>query len=179
MLKKVMLLTGLLILAACTTPAYQGITVTSPSAGSTSPGLAEQLATGTIRSFEVSAQQIPAFLGPIIVSNFSVALAERGLQPVSSDGDLVVSLRYEQSDIESEVLHDSFDEQLAEGGETRFNARIVAEFRQRDSSRLLWQGHIQRLHTVSPGEYMHTGRASVALLSAFRDLLQDIPEVTP
>jgi hypothetical protein len=35
------------------------------------------------QSFSVSTANIPAFLDPIITSNFSVAMASKGLQPTS------------------------------------------------------------------------------------------------
>jgi hypothetical protein len=46
-------------------------------------------------------------------------------------------------------------ERIAEGGETRFIARIVVEIR--------------------AGDYMHMGPASGAFLAAFRELLMDYP----
>lgn len=60
------------------------------------------VARSTLTSFHIIADQIPAFLGPVIISNFSLAMAE-------------------------------------------------------------------------PGDFMHTGRASVSFLEAFRELLADNP----
>ena len=71
----------------------------------------------------------------------------------------------------------SLDEQLADGSETRFVARLVTEFRLADQEDIAWQGRIERLHSVSLGEYMHTGRASQELLAAFRDMLQSYPVI--
>jgi len=39
----------------------------------------------------------------------------------------------------------------------------------------VWSDSIQRIHTVSPGEYMHTVRASIALLVSLNELLQGYP----
>lgn len=39
------------------------------------------------------------------------------------------------------------------------------------SGKMVWSGSIQRTHTVSPGEFMHTDRASIALLDSFMELL--------
>lgn len=129
----------------------------------------------TFETFEVVAQDIPAFLGPLMVSNFSVALAERGLAPVDSGGDVVVTLRYEQQDLSDPVDVDSFDERIESGGDVRFIAKMVVEMRAAGSDEIAWSGTIQRVHNIGPGEYMHTGRASLALLESFMALLESYP----
>jgi hypothetical protein len=131
----------------------------------------------SFESFEVKAVDLPAFLGPIIVSNFSVALAERGLQPVISGGEAIAILRYIQEDLTTAQQHDDFEERIDVGSDTRFVARIAVEIRQAGSQDIAWAGSIQRLHTIRPGDYMHTGRASVAFLDSFRELLQDYPQL--
>ena len=162
------LLLLLCCLSGCQSQEYLGITLTPP-ADASRPELSD------IRSFEVRSVELPVFLGPIMVSNFSVALAERGLQPVATGGDALVTLRYVQSNLTQDQRLDGFDERMGSGGETRFVARIAVEFRRPGESEVIWQGSIQRLHSIQPGDYMHTGQASVALLAAFRDLLQDYP----
>jgi hypothetical protein len=124
-------------------------------------------------SFAVSAVDIPAFLGPLMVSNFSVALAARGLQPVMEDADLDVVLKYVQTNLIQGNAKDDFDESLSPGGDVRFIAKIVVEIRDADSGEMVWSGSIQRTHNVSPGEFMHTGRASISLLDSFIELLVD------
>lgn len=147
---------------------YLGVSVTPADPGSVP----------AFRSFEVEAQALPAFLGPIIVSNFSVAMAERGLQPVSQGGDAVVTLRYVQDELATSETDDEFGGQTDPGANARFMARVVVEIRGNESSEIVWSGSIQRLHTIRPGDYMHTGRASVALLEAFRRLLSDYPALS-
>ncbi len=158
-------LLSFLLLSGCATN-YLGISV--------SPG--EQARALKVTSFEVQTEKLPAFLGPILVSNFSVALAERGLQPVASDGDAVVTLRYVQEDLTIEQGHDAFDERIDQGSDTRFVAKVEVEINAASTGELIWAGSIQRLHSIRPGDYMHTGSASVALLEAFRDLLSDYPD---
>lgn len=126
-------------------------------------------------TFHVIAEDIPAFLGPLMVSNFSVAFANAGMQPVLENGDLEVTLRYEQTDLEPEVEHDDFDERIATGDAMRFIARIAIEARDAETGELVWAGHIQRLHDVGPGDYMHTGVASIAVYEAFTKVLEDYP----
>ena len=92
MLQKITALLIVLLLAGCVSTGYQGITVARQDTA-----LSETARQGT--SFQVIAEHIPPFIGPIIVSNFSVALAERGLQPVSSGADLIATLRFESEDL--------------------------------------------------------------------------------
>ena len=158
------MLLPLLMLSGCATN-YLGISVTQP----------ESASQPVFESFEVYAEELPAFLGPILVSNFSVAMAERGLQPVVKDGDAVVTLRYVQETLRREVEQENYEERIDQGGEARFVARVVVEIRAAGADEIVWQGSIQRIHSIRPGDYMHTGRASVALLEAFRDLLSDYP----
>jgi hypothetical protein len=154
---------AILVLAGCTT-VNQGITV----------GSGEESSLAGVRTFEVNAVNMPAFLGPIVASNFSVAMAERGFQPVGENGDAVVTLRFEQDDIGQERQRDSFDEQIDQGGDLRFVARVVADLMVKNTGSTIRLGSIQRMHTVMPGDYMHTGRASIALLQSFREMLSDI-----
>ena len=126
-------------------------------------------------TFSVEAKNIPAFLGPIMVSNFSVALAARGLQPVESDADLLVRLSFEQEDLTAPRPGSGFDERISPGGDVRFVARMVIEAHDTKSGELVWSGGVHRLHDVSPGEYMHTGRASIDLLDASSRALSQFP----
>ncbi|MCB1647225.1 MAG: hypothetical protein KDI36_17315 [Pseudomonadales bacterium] len=126
-------------------------------------------------SFTVTTTDIPAFLGPLMQSNFSVAFANHGLQPVTEEGDLAVELKYVQENLSVPVEGDTFDEHIASGDSLRFVARIVINIREKDSDDIIWSGHIQRIHDVGPGEYMHTGVASIALLDAFTEVLKGFP----
>jgi hypothetical protein len=135
------------------------------------------------KTYEINPELLPAFLGPVLVSNFAVALAEKGYEPVVDRGDAVVTLRLVQEQIGKDASHgasksaadDAFAERIAEGGETRFIARFVVEIRAKGESDIQWQGSVQRLHTIRAGDYMHMGPASGAFLAAFRELLTDYP----
>ncbi len=163
-IRKSGLLVLVLILTACTSnPSGIGTHVISCCANR------------SYETFDVTAVDIPAFLGPLMVSNFSVAFAGRGMQPVSDGGDLNVILRFEQVDLARPEIRDDFDERISPGGEVRFIARIIIDMKDAKTGETVWSGSIQRTHDISPGEYMHTGRASVALLDAFSALLMDYP----
>ncbi len=164
MIRYALILCFVVLVSACTSTG-SGITTTTNAC----------CANADYQSFTVEAVDIPAFLGPLMVSNFSVAFASHGLQPVQQDGDLQVLLRYEQTDLSESVEHDDFDERIEGGGEVRFIARMVVDMKDPATGDTVWSGSIQRIHDVSPGEYMHTGRASLALLEAFTLLLEDYP----
>jgi hypothetical protein len=154
---------AILILAGCTT-VNRGITI----------GAGGESSLAGVRTFEVNAVNMPAFLGPIVASNFSVAMAERGFQPVGENGDAVVTLKFEQDDIDQERHRDDFDERIDQGGNLRFVARVVVDLTVENTAGMIRLGSIQRMHTVRPGDYMHTGNASIALLQSFREMLSDI-----
>jgi len=163
-----MKLTPLLFLAVfltgCTTH-YLGIGVSEP----------ETPLSHTFQSAVVQAEDMPAFLGPVLVSNFSVALAERGVQPVMADAEAVITLRYVHKDLSVPFDRDDFGSRIDQGVDSHFVAQVVAELRATGSDEILWTGSIQRIHNIRPGDHMHLGRAYVALLNAFRDLLSDLP----
>ena len=62
------------------------------------------------------------------------------------------------------------------GDSQRFVAKIITEIHETGANKLVWSGQLQRIHDVAPGEYMHTGKASVALLEAFTRVLKDFPQ---
>lgn len=126
-------------------------------------------------TFSVVPQDIPAFLGPLMVSNFSVAFANHGMQPVPSEGDLMVVLRYEQVNLSPDRSRGDFEERIGTGDSMRFIARIAIEMRDPETEAIVWSGHIQRLHDVGAGDWMHTGNASQAILQRFTDVLAEYP----
>jgi hypothetical protein len=120
----------------------------------------------------VVAEEIPVFLGPLMASNFSVALSHHGLQPVARDPDLVVALRYVQNNLKQHRQRNDFEERISTGDSERFAVRIRIEFRDATTKELVWSGYIERIHDVGPGEWMHTGRASVAIYDSFVEVLK-------
>ena len=125
------------------------------------------------RTFTVVTDAMPGFLEPVMLNAFGTAFTAEGLQPVAENGDVSVVLRYEQDDLTEVQVRDDFSERTAPGGDVRYLARVVIEMT--DGEKLVWAGSIQRTHTVSPGEYMHTGEASTALLTAFQNVLKGYP----
>lgn len=131
---------------------------------------------GAYETFEVKAERIPAFLGPLVVSNFSVAMAQHGYQPVEEKGDLVAILRYEQINLsDTEDRADAFAEPLGMDAEQRFIARIAIDLQDATTGESVFTGYVQRLHDIDAGEWMHTGVASRAIYLAFDEVLADLP----
>lgn len=127
------------------------------------------------KTFTLETEQVPGFLEQLLKSNLSTVLAIKGLQPVSENADLNVTLRYEQDDLAMAERHDDFDERVSEGGDVRYVARIVVSMTS-TAGDVVFQGSVQRIHEISPGEYMHTGRASSAIFAAFQQMLAGMPE---
>lgn len=147
--------------------------VNDASAETRSDGASSSQDVTVYETFVVMAEEIPAFLGPLMVSNFSVALSHHGLQPVVSEPDLVVTLRYVQNNLTRHRQRDDFEERISTGDSERFAARVAIEFRDAITKDVVWSGHIERIHDVGPGEWMHTGRASVAIYDSFVEILKD------
>lgn len=134
----------------------------------------------TYRNFHIEAQDIPAFLGPIIVSNFSVAMAQKGYQPESNPpSDLTIKLTFTKehdASMVDEQSKDGFNESIGPGANVSFMARVSIEIFDSSRNELIWTGRVERFHDVGHGEYMHTGNASVAFYDAFIRALTSFPD---
>jgi len=82
--------------------------------------------------------------------------------------DLILTLSYEQvnlnpeqEDINPFIRQESIDVEL------RYIAVIDISMLETRTGEEVWVGQVSRIHTVSPGEYMHEGRASVHPLGPF------------
>ena len=124
-------------------------------------------------TFVLKTQNIPGFLEPIFASNLKAVLAASGFQPVETGSDVIVIMRYEQDELSSGLPHDAFEEGVSEGEDVRFVARIVVEMEDVNGVKM-FSGAIDRIHNISPGEYMHTGNASKVIYEALAELLKDL-----
>ncbi|MFT7686237.1 MAG: hypothetical protein ACI9FB_001582 [Candidatus Azotimanducaceae bacterium] len=128
------------------------------------------------KTFVVNSKDIPNFLVSTMMSNFERAMEDRGFQSTDENADLQIELRFEQDNLSQIRESDDFDERLGSGEGLRFIARVVVDIRSDNEDRVIWSGYIQRVHNVSPGEYMHTGKASNALLNSFAEILKSFPQ---
>lgn len=126
--------------------------------------------------YGVRVENMPLFLRSWVTEMFDSAFQERGMTRNDQINDLVVTLSYrhvnldpETQDINPFVRQESIDVEL------RYIAVIEITMRETGSGEEVWAGEISRIHTVSPGEFMHEGPARVAFLETFRDLLADYP----
>ncbi|MDH5738215.1 MAG: hypothetical protein OEZ23_07875, partial [Gammaproteobacteria bacterium] len=101
--------------------------------------------------------------------------SEKGFNPVERNGDLEVLLRYEQEDIDEVSRLDDFEGHLEPGGKLRYMAKVRIEIREL-SGGLVWSGNMQRIHDVDAGEYMHAGKATVALQNTMRLMLKSFSD---
>lgn len=137
--------------------------------------LGQCCAEDTYQSFSTQTLNMPGFLQPLMVSNFQAVFSASGMNPIAEGGDLKVVLRYEQENISSQERHDDFEGHLAPGGKVRYLAKVWVEMSDAKTDVLVWSGSIQRIHDVDAGEFMHAGKASVALQQAFQNLLASYP----
>jgi len=159
---RLLLLLSFAVLAACqSTGGAIGVSVTKCCA---EPGY---------HTFSSETADMPAFLVPLIKANFDAAFSARGLVLNAEDADLMVVLRYEQENLAAPETPDDFEGHIAPGGNVRYIARIQVEIHDASSGRLVWAGNVQRIHDVDAGEYMHSGKASLAIFNAFTRLLSD------
>ncbi len=133
------------------------------------------------KTFSVETEELPLFMRDYVVSEFSAALEERGLTRNDQIHDLRVILSYRHVNLNPEQQHiDPFVNQPVIDGESinvelRYIATIDITMKETATGKVVWAGEVHRIHTVSPGEYMHTPRAVAAFRETFRDLLQHYP----
>lgn len=71
---------------------------------------------------------------------------------------------------------DDFSESIGPGANVSFMAIVSIEIFDNSSTDLIWKGHVERFHDVGHGEYMHTGKASIAFYDAFLRTLGSFPD---
>ena len=127
-------------------------------------------------AYRLQTENMPIFLRNWIVDMFDSSFQERGMERNDQVNDLIVTLSYqhvnlnpETEDVNPFVRQESIDVEL------RYIAVVNVSMRETRTGEEVWAGQVSRIHTVSPGEYMHEGPARVAFLETFRDLLADYP----
>ena len=127
-------------------------------------------------SYRLQTENMPVFLSSWVVDMFDSAFAERGMQRNDQENDLVVTLSYNHVTLIPEQANiDPFVKQASTDVELRYIAVINISMRETRTNEEVWAAQVSRIHTVSPGEYMHEGRARTAFLDTFRDVLTDYP----
>ena len=135
---------------------------------------------GNYRDYEeyrLQTENMPLFLSDWVVEMFDSAFQERGMERNDQINDLIVTLSYRHVNLDPETQDvNPFVRQETIDVELRYIA-VVECLNARNSNRrrgLGW-GQVSRIHTVSPGEFMHEGPARVAFQETFRDLLANYP----
>ena len=119
---------------------------------------------------------MPLFLSDWVVEMFDSAMQEKRLTRDDQINDLIITLSYrhvnlnpEQQDINPFIRPEAIDVEL------RYIAVVEISMRETATGQEVWAGEVSRIHTVTPGEYMHEGPARVAFQETFRDLLNSYP----
>lgn len=128
--------------------------------------------------YAVRAINMPLFLRDYVVEEFDTAFQEKGLSRNDQINDLRVELEYnhinlrpEQEDINPFVRVEALTTELT------YIAEIEVRMYETATNNLVWGGSISRIHQVTPGEYMHEGRARLEFQQAFRTLLENYPDL--
>ena len=126
--------------------------------------------------YRLQTEELPLFLSGWVEEMFDSAFQELDMDRNDQLNDLIVTLSYqhvnlnpEQEDINPFIRQESIDVEL------RYIAVIDISMLETRTGEEVWAGQVSRIHTVSPGEYMHEGRARVAFLETFRDILRSYP----
>lgn len=128
------------------------------------------------RSFSLETENMPLFLRDYMVAEFTTAFESRGLTRNDQTHDLDVVLSYRHVNLDANQQNiDPFIRQESIDVELHYIATIDIEMKEATSGRKVWAGQIHRIHRVSPGEYMHEHRATVAFRETFIDLLENYP----
>ncbi len=127
-------------------------------------------------TFGVESVEMPIFLRDYVISEFDAAFQERGLTRNDQRSDLIATLTYKHVNLDPETQNiDPFVRMESINVELHYIATIDIAIRERAGGKPVWGGQISRIHTVSPGEYMHESGARPAFLQTFRDLLEAYP----
>ncbi len=134
---------------------------------------------GNYASYEaygVRTENMPIFLQSYVINEFAAAFGELGMERNDQINDLIVTLTYEHVNLDAEQENiDPFFRSESITQDLRYIAVVDITMRETATNKPVWGGKISRIHTVSPGEYMHEGRARGAFLQTFRDLLTSYP----
>lgn len=124
-------------------------------------------------SYELEAVDVPGFMRDMIEVSLHAAMQTLGYSHRrQTQADLYISAEYEQIDVPN-VGHerDSMAEAMSMTDPRQFVARVNIEIRDA-RGKPVWQGSVQRLHSVDPGDYMHRGHAANNIAQALVDLIE-------
>lgn len=129
------------------------------------PVAAQQVLSDLIQppaTYDIASLQVPGFMKDMIEVSLhgtmqTLGYSHRREQPA----DIYIHAEFEQIDFDSEAMveKDSMSEPTTMVEPKQFIARVNIEMRDQGGA-LIWQGSVQRLHSVGPGEYMHRGHAA-------------------
>ncbi len=127
-------------------------------------------------AYGLQTENMPLFLRSWVVEMFDTSFQELGMERNDQINDLLVTLSYQHVNLDPETEDiNPFVRQESIAVELRYIAVIDISMRETRTGEDVWAGQLSRIHTVTPGEYMHEGPSRVAFLETFRDLLSNYP----
>lgn len=160
-----LLWSALLALSACSTRAIDDQRVTP------CPPLAEY------QSFRIEYREVPGFLREYLrlaVNDafLNAGLFDQGVRVTEEQPAMIIEIAFDQIDEANKTVHaDDFEGHLEPGGERAFTAMLDIWLRKPDGETIC-RAKLSRYHHVSPGDYMHEGRAVAALAEALDHALE-------
>lgn len=123
-------------------------------------------------SYDIKQVDVPNFMTDMIEVSLHAAMQTLGYTHRRVDpADLYIYASYEQVDFANNApVRDAMAESGSMVEPQQFIARVnIVVLDAMDE--ILWQGRVQRLHTVGPGEYMHRGHAANTIATALVELI--------
>ncbi len=123
-------------------------------------------------SYDVANVDVPQFMVDMVEVSLHAAMQTLGYSHRRENpADLYIHAVYEQVDHELGTHEEPrLGERTMMVEPAQFVARINIEIKN-GAGDTVWQGHVQRLHSVGPGEYMHRGHAANSIANALVELI--------
>ena len=124
-------------------------------------------------SYDIRSVQVPGFMQDMVEVSLHVTMQTLGYTHRRDDSpDLYISAVYQQLDVSDDTEQNlSLSEPMPMVDEKQFVARVNIRIVKANGAEV-WSGHVQRLHTVGPGGYMHRGHAANSIAQALVELIR-------
>ena len=122
--------------------------------------------------YKVTSLEVPSFMKDMVEVSLHLTMQTLGYtNRGQNEADLLVSASYEQTDFANNQKNDSAMLEASNVVDPKqFVAKINIQIKD-TSGKIVWQGAVQRLHTVGPGEYTHRGNAANSIATSLVELI--------
>ncbi len=131
-------------------------------------------------TYDIVTVAVPVFMKDMVEVSLHGTMQTLGYDHRRENkADIYIHANYEQVDFVAEAAteRDAMAESTSMVEPKQFIARINIVMRD-ESGDLLWEGSVQRLHSVGPGDYMHRGHAANTIATALIELIAGDQQLT-